>query len=92
MAYLRSRTPVSSDVPRLQCYLHLDRVSRLELVLVPFAELSIFVVANFPNPDLPGVPRLSSVRNWVLGAVAYIACWILWKLGRLLLLSSLVLP
>ncbi|KAF8497822.1 hypothetical protein F5888DRAFT_1613094, partial [Russula emetica] len=36
-------------------------------------------VAKFPNPDSPGVP--GSGRNWVLGAVAYIACWILWIFG-----------
>ncbi|KAH9953468.1 hypothetical protein BC827DRAFT_134941 [Russula dissimulans] len=33
-------------------------------------------VAKFPNPDAPGVP--GSGRNWVLGAVAYIACWVIW--------------
>jgi hypothetical protein len=33
-------------------------------------------VAKFPNPDAPGVP--SSSQNWILGAVAYIACWIIW--------------
>ena len=36
-------------------------------------------VAKFPNPDSPGVP--GSGRNWVLGAVAYIACWNLWIFG-----------
>ena len=36
-------------------------------------------VAKFPNPDAPGVP--GSGRNWVLGAVAYIACWIIWIFG-----------
>ncbi|KAF8465157.1 hypothetical protein DFH94DRAFT_360910 [Russula ochroleuca] len=36
-------------------------------------------VAKFPNPDAPGVP--GSGRNWVLGAVAYIACWFLWMFG-----------
>ncbi|KAF8261984.1 hypothetical protein EI94DRAFT_1809524 [Lactarius quietus] len=33
-------------------------------------------VAKFPNPDAPGVP--GSGRNWVLGAVAYIAAWVIW--------------
>ncbi|KAI0251640.1 hypothetical protein BJV78DRAFT_1282308 [Lactifluus subvellereus] len=36
-------------------------------------------VAKFPNPDAPGVP--GSGRNWVLGAIAYIACWIIWIFG-----------
>ncbi|KAH9995320.1 hypothetical protein BJV77DRAFT_991967 [Russula vinacea] len=36
-------------------------------------------VAKFPNPEAPGVP--GSGRNWVLGAVAYIACWFLWIFG-----------
>jgi hypothetical protein len=39
-------------------------------------------VAKFPNPDAPGVP--GSGRNWVLGAVAYIACWIIWIFGVVL--------
>jgi hypothetical protein len=76
MTYPRSRTRVSSDVPRLQRCLHLDRLSRLELVLVPFAELSLFVESQSSLirtcPEFPG-----SFRNLVLGAVAYIACWIL---------------
>jgi hypothetical protein len=76
MAYPRSRTRVSSDASRLQRYLHLDRVSHLELVLVSFAELSLFVESQssliWTFPEFPG-----SVRNLVLGAVAYIACWIL---------------
>ena len=33
-------------------------------------------VSRFPNPDAPGVP--GSGRNWVLGAVAYIASWVIW--------------
>jgi hypothetical protein len=37
-------------------------------------------VAKFPNPDAPAVPG-SGRRNWVLGAVAYLACWVLWILG-----------
>lgn len=36
-------------------------------------------VAKFPNPDAPGVP--GSGRDWVLGAIAYIACWIIWIFG-----------
>ena len=31
------------------------------------------------NPEAPGVP--GSGRNWVLGAVAYIACWPIWIFG-----------
>ncbi|KAI9453375.1 hypothetical protein F5148DRAFT_1277448 [Russula earlei] len=38
--------------------------------------------AKFPNPDAPGVP--GSGRNWVLGAVAYIACWIIWMFAVVL--------
>ena len=37
------------------------------------------IVANFANPSAPGVP--SSGHNWVLGAVAYLACWVLWIFG-----------
>ncbi|KAI9456816.1 hypothetical protein BJY52DRAFT_1187652 [Lactarius psammicola] len=36
-------------------------------------------VAKFPNPDAPGVP--GSGRNWVLGAAAYIASWVIWFFG-----------
>jgi hypothetical protein len=41
--------------------------------------LSVRRVAKFPNPEAPGVP--GSGRNWVLGAVAYIACWTIWILS-----------
>jgi hypothetical protein len=33
-------------------------------------------VAKFLNPDALGVP--GSCQNWILGAVTYIACWIIW--------------
>lgn len=36
-------------------------------------------LARFPNPDAPGVP--GSGRNWVLGAVAYVASWVIWFFG-----------
>ncbi|KAI0299996.1 hypothetical protein B0F90DRAFT_1926006 [Multifurca ochricompacta] len=43
------------------------------------AVFMLIEVAKFPNPDAPGVP--GSGRNWVLGAVAYVACWIIWIFG-----------
>ncbi|KAI0266903.1 hypothetical protein BGY98DRAFT_462221 [Russula aff. rugulosa BPL654] len=51
----------------------------LVLAHVPLQTFSISIVAKFPNPNSPGVP--GSGHNWVLGAVAYIACWILWIFG-----------
>jgi len=53
-------------------------------VLPPFPRwfvhtVSVRRVAKFPNPEAPGVP--GSGRNWVLGAVAYIACWTIWIFG-----------
>jgi hypothetical protein len=66
----------SSDVPRLQCYFHLDQVSRLVPGgAVVFAEPILSAVANLPNPDAPGVP--CSGRNWILGGVGHVACWVL---------------
>ena len=41
----------------------------------------VYPVAKFPNPDAPGVQVPGSGHNWVLGAVAYIACWVLWIFG-----------
>jgi hypothetical protein len=93
MAFPRFGTCASPDVFRFQCGIRLDRVSRLVLVLVLVLVpggggrccvllnqcLSVRRVAKFPNPDSPGVP--GSSHNWVLGAVAYIACWILWIFG-----------
>ncbi|KAI0263628.1 hypothetical protein BC834DRAFT_844491 [Gloeopeniophorella convolvens] len=43
------------------------------------AVFMIIEVSKFPNPVAPGVP--GSGRNWVLGAVAYIACWAIWIFG-----------
>ncbi|KAH8829255.1 hypothetical protein DL96DRAFT_1791019, partial [Flagelloscypha sp. PMI_526] len=36
-------------------------------------------VAKFPNPQAPGVA--GSGKNWILGTVAYVACWIFWIFG-----------
>jgi hypothetical protein len=83
MAFPRSRTCAPSDVFRFQCGIYPDRVSR---PLVPRCRCCVLLiqvyirrVVKFPNPDSPGVP--GSGHNWVLGAVAYIACWILWIFG-----------
>ena len=70
---------VLAHVPLLT-FLDFNAICILSEWLVPlccfFAELSLSRrVAKFPNPDAPGVP--DSDRNWVLGAVAYIACWVL---------------
>jgi hypothetical protein len=54
---------------------------RLVPLLLAFVVYTVSVrrVAKFPNPEAPGVP--GSGRNWVLGAVAYIACWTIWIFG-----------
>ena len=86
MAFPRSRTCAPSDVFRFQSGTYPDRVSRLVAragrrcrCCVLLNQVYIRRVAKFPNPDSPGVP--GSGHNWVLGAVAYIACWILWIFG-----------
>ena len=54
----------------------------MSFVVLYFAETEFVAfrwVAKFPNPDALGVP--GSGRNWVLGAVAYLVCWVLWVFG-----------
>jgi hypothetical protein len=59
ISHTRSCTRASSDVPRLQFYLHLDRVSRL----VPGGGLIVIYIQVIPSSHLPVSPSFQLCRH-----------------------------